>query len=213
MGYAIMSGDGAARFADDAILAGGVGYADADVVVFAGSAFAPDSDKRLILIDLGDECLADHVGEAGLPNVLGFARYRNGNDPASPLVELVRQEVHGDEVIVAARAFFEGLGLTVVVCADRVGRIVSRLVVPKYNSALRLLDDGLATQQDMDLTCKLGLGYPDGPIERVCRGGLEHHYARSKALFDVFPSQTNAPARQAIVARRRSLGRPQEYEA
>jgi 3-hydroxybutyryl-CoA dehydrogenase len=213
MKYAILTGDSGAQFADEAIMAGAGSHAEAGIVIHAGAPFAPDPARTLILVELGNECLADHVGEEGHANVLGFARYRNGSDAPSPLVELVRQDVHDDAILDAARTFFQQFGLRTVVSADRVGRIVSRLVVPKYNSALRLLDDGLATQGDMDLTCKLGLGYPDGPIERVVRGGLEHHYARSKALFDVFPSQSNAPARQAVVALRRSLGGHQECEA
>jgi 3-hydroxybutyryl-CoA dehydrogenase len=80
------------------------------------------------------------------------------------------------------------------------GRIVSRLVAPKYNAALRFLDEGLATQKDMDLTCKLGLGYPDGPIERVTRGGLANYYEVSRVLFDAFGTAAYAPPRRALVA-------------
>ena len=104
-----------------------------------------------------------HTGEAAGEegsNVLGFARYRNGSDAPSPLIELVRQPNTKPEAIAAARAVFEAAGFTVVVCADQAGRIVDRLVRPKYNAALRFLDEGLATAKDMDLTCRLGLGYP-----------------------------------------------------
>jgi len=207
MEYAILKGESDPRFADDAILAGAVTYEAAHIAIYAGAPFKADAAKKLILIELGEECLSEHVGEDGIANVLGFARYRNGNDPASSLVEVVRQDIHDEETVTLARAFFEGLGLRAAVSADQVGRIISRLVVPKYNSALRLLDEGLASQKDMDLTCKLGLGYPDGPIERVVRGGLEHHYLRSQALFEVYPSQSTAPARRAVVAYRRAVGR------
>ena len=81
---------------------------------------------------------------------------------------------------------FEAAGFTVVVCSDQVGRIIDRLVRPKYNAALRFLDEGLATAKDMDLTCRLGLGYPDGPIERVERGGLAYHHDVTTALFAVY---------------------------
>ena len=47
-----------------------------------------------------------------------------------------------------------------------------------------LLDEGLASAAAIDTTCRLGLGYPDGPIERVMRGGLAHHHDVSRALFD-----------------------------
>jgi 3-hydroxybutyryl-CoA dehydrogenase len=98
---------------------------------------------------------------------------------------------------------FEKVGLTVVVCTDQAGRIVDRLVRPKYNAALRFLDEGLATQRDMDLTCRLGLGYPEGPIERVSRGGLAYHYDVTKALFVVYGTLGYAPARRAVVAKQR----------
>ena len=60
------------------------------------------------------------------------------------------------------------------------------LVRPKYNDALRFLDEGLAAAADIDLTCRLGLGYADGPIERVERGGLVHHYDVSQRLFETY---------------------------
>ena len=90
-----------------------------------------------------------------------------------------------------------------VVCADQAGRIIDRLVRPKYNDALRLLDEGLASAADMDLTCRLGLGYRDGPIERVERGGLGYHGDISRALFDVYGTPAYAPARRAVVAKQR----------
>jgi 3-hydroxybutyryl-CoA dehydrogenase len=180
--------------------------ASADVAVYLGTPVVPDDSKAAILVELGTESLGTHTGEASGEegsNVLGFARYRNGSDAPSKLVELVRQPRTKDSAIAAAKAVLEGAGLTVVVCSDQPGRIIDRLVRPKYNAALRLLDEGLATAKDMDLTCRLGLGYPDGPIERVERGGLAHHHDVTKALFDVFGTAAYAPARRAVVAKQR----------
>lgn len=178
----------------------------APVAVYLGAALEPDAARAAILVELGTECLGVHTGEdAGAEgsNVLGFARYRNGDDPPSSLVELVRQPATAETSIAAARAVLEGAGLTVALCSDQPGRIVDRLVRPKYNAALRFLDEGLATAADMDLTCRLGLGYPDGPIERVVRGGLVHHHDVTLALFETFGSAAFAPARRAVVARAR----------
>lgn len=166
----------------------------------------PAGDDTVTLIELGTECLGVHTGEAGEgepANVVGFARYRNGDDAPSPLVELVRKPWTADGAIAAARAHFEGEGLTVVVCSDQAGRIVDRLVRPKYNAALRLLDEGLASQKDIDLTCRLGLGYADGPIERVVRGGLAQHHDVTHALFEAYGTPGYAPARRAVVAAQR----------
>lgn len=179
---------------------------DGEVAVYLGAPHVPEDAKAAILVELGSECLGVHTGEAEGEegsNVLGFARYCNGADAPSPLVELVRQPDTPEAAIAAARAVFEDAGLTVAVCTDQAGRIIDRLVRPKYNDALRLLDEGLASAADMDLTCRLGLGYPDGPIERVARGGLPHHHDICAALFETIGTPAFAPARRAVVAKAR----------
>ncbi len=189
----------------DPFLAGAA--AEADVVLYLGAPLVEDPGKAAILVELGHECLGvhtgEHAGEEG-SNVLGFARYRNGDDAPSNLIELVRQPNTQASAIEAAKAVFEAAGFEVALCADQAGRIIDRLVRPKYNDALRFLDEGLATAKDMDLTCRLGLGYPDGPIERVERGGLARHFEASKALHDVYGTPSYAPARRAVVAKQRS---------
>lgn len=206
MKYAIIKNGESRSFPDsDSVYEKAVNEGQAEVVIYSGTSFKPDVTKALILIELGDESLAEHTGEEGISNVLGFARYRNGDDAPSMLIELVKQANHSEQTILAAREFFQSHGFQVAVSADQIGRIINRLVLPKYNAAFRFLDEGLASQQDMDLTCKLGLGYPDGPIERVIRGGLHHHYARTKALFDTYGTPSYAPPRRAVVAARRIL--------
>ena len=96
-------------------------------------------------------------------------------------------------------------GFAVAVCGDQAGRIIDRLVRPKYNDALRFLDEGLATAKDMDLTSRMGLGYPDGLIERTERGGLARHHDITKALHEVYGTQAFVPARRAIVAKAREI--------
>ena len=187
---------------------------DGEVVVIigrnAGAALAdlPNREaKAAILVELGTESLGVHTGESrGTEgsNVLGFARFRLGDAAPSDLVELVRQPATPDGAIAAARAVLEGAGLKTAVCGDFAGRIIDRLVRPYYTAALRRLDEGLATADDMDLTLKLGLGYPEGPIALLERTGLEHHYDVTKALFEVYATPDYAPARRAVVAKQRA---------
>jgi 3-hydroxybutyryl-CoA dehydrogenase len=180
---------------------------DAKVIVYLGMPYQPDDDKTLILIELGTECLGvhtgEHAGEEG-SNILGFCRYRNGNDAPSNLIELVRQPASQPSSIDAAKTVFEVQGYEVALCSDQAGRIIDRLVRPQYNDALKFLDEGLATADDMDLTCRMGLGYPDGPIERVERGGLQYHYDVTQSLFEVYGTPAYAPARRAVVAKQRA---------
>lgn len=203
--YAVTGGPSRSFPTGDAFLAGASATGDV-LVVLSGGSVPADSTHAAVLVELHHGSLGEHTGETNGEegsNVLGFARWRNGDDPPSALVELVVQKNTKPEAIGAARAVFEAAGLTIAVCTDQPGRILDRLLRPKYNAALRFLDEGLATQPDMDLTCKLGLGYPDGPIERLLRGGLHHHHEASAALFEAFGTPGYAPARRSVVAARR----------
>lgn len=187
--------------------------ANGDVVILigekAGDALS-DIDagsKTAVLVELGSECLGVHTGESRAKegsNVLGFARFRLGDGDPSNLVELVRQPGTPESAIKAAKDVLEGAGLKVAVCFDFAGRIIDRLVRPYYNAALRRLDEGLATADDMDLTLKLGLGYPEGPIALLERTGLAHHFDVTQSLFEAYGESPYAPARRARVAKARA---------
>jgi len=175
----------------------------------AGAAFGKFKDREgkiAILIELGTECLGAHTGEErGLEgsNVLGFSRFRLGAAEPSRLVELVRQPRTAEAAVTAARQVFESAGLQVAVCGDFAGRIIDRLVRPYYNAALRRLDEELASAADLDTTLRLGLGYPEGPIELLERTGLAQHCDVTQSLFEAYGDAAYAPARRARVAKQR----------
>jgi len=186
---------------------------EGDIVIIlgdnAGKALQtlPDAARKTaILIELGAESLGVHTGEARGDegsNVLGFARFRLGAAPPSALVELVRQPRSTEAAVAAAKDIFEAAGLQVALCGDFDGRILERLVRPYYNAALRRLDEGLASADDLDTTLRLGLGYPEGPIALLERTGLEHHYDVTQALYEALGDPAYAPARRARVAKSR----------
>ncbi len=189
----------------------------ADVVIAIGSRVGKHAsslprwkDKTAVLLELGTECLGIYTGESRGEegsNVLGFARFRLGNSEPSDLIELVRQPRTRVAAIAAAKQVFEEAGLQVAVCGDFAGRIIDRLVRPYYNSALRRLDEGLASADDLDTTLRLGLGYPEGPIALLDRTGLAHHYDVTQALFEAYGDAAYAPARRARVAKQRSAAK------
>lgn len=191
---------------------GGSTEGEVQLVIGAGAGGAlhtlRDGDRKAaVLIELGAECLGVHTGERRGEegsNVLGFARYRLGDAEPTSLVELVRQPRSKPEAIAAARAVLEGAGLVVAVCNDFPGRIVDRLIRPYFNSALRRLDEGLATADDLDTTLRLGLGYPEGPIALLERTGLAAHFEVTQALYEALGDAAFAPARRAQVAKTRA---------
>ena len=163
-------------------------------------------DKVAVIIELGTESLGVYTGESRAEegsNVLGFARFRLGEAEPTNLVELVRQPRTSNTALAAAKTVIEDAGLQVAICGDFSGRIIDRLVRPYYNAALRRLDEGLATADDLDTTLKLGLGYPEGPIALLERTGLAHHFDVTQALFEAYGEQPYAPARRARVAKLR----------
>ena len=163
-------------------------------------------DKVAVIIELGAESLGVHTGESRAEegsNAVGFARFRLGDAEPTNLVELVRQPRTSDAALAAAKQLFEGAGMQVAVCGDFAGRIIDRLVRPYYNAALRRLDEGLATADDLDTTLRLGLGYPEGPIALLERTGLAHHCEVTQALYEATGEQPYAPARRAQVAKLR----------
>jgi 3-hydroxybutyryl-CoA dehydrogenase len=188
---------------------------DAKIVIIVGEniqeAFLKIPDPKqydLILLELHLGCLGEHTGESmgsEGSNVLGFARFRMGNDPPSQLIELVKQPYSNANSIQLAKAFFESQQFIVAVCADTPGRIVNRLIRPYLNAVLRRLDDGLATASDMDLTLKLGLGYPEGPLSLLSRSGLAEHAYVSEYLFNALGKDTFFPARRAQVATKNNI--------
>jgi 3-hydroxybutyryl-CoA dehydrogenase len=188
--------------------------ASGDVAILIGAgagaayrAMADAAAPTAVLIELGTECLGVHTGEdrgkeGG--NTLGFARFRLGDAEPTNLVELVKQPGTRPEALAAARAVLEGAGLVVAVCNDFPGRILDRLLRPYFNATLRRLDEGLATAEDMDITLRLGLGYPEGPIALLHRTGLAAHHDVSQALYEALGDPAYAPARRAQVAKQRA---------
>jgi 3-hydroxybutyryl-CoA dehydrogenase len=193
----------------------------AEVIILAGSdagfalAGLDTAGKRAVLVELGTECLGVWTGESRGEegsNVLGFSRFRLGKQQASDLVEIVRQPATEPDALDAAREIFESAGLQTAICNDMPGRIVDRLVRPYFNSALQALDEQLATADDLDLTVRLGLGYPEGPISLLEDSGLKAHFEISPALYEALGEQVLLPARRAQVAWLRAAERAAALE-
>ena len=113
--------------------------------------------------------------------------------PAMGLIELVRAISSSDETMAFGRAFGVVLGKTTVESRDRAGFIVNALLIPYLNGAIRMLEHGFATREDIDTAVHLGLNHPMGPLQLIDLIGLDTHLFIANVLFEEFKEPTFAP--------------------
>ncbi|HEV2281604.1 MAG TPA: 3-hydroxybutyryl-CoA dehydrogenase [bacterium] len=106
--------------------------------------------------------------------------------PVMKPVELVRGFLTSDETLAAARAFCETVGKTVVVCKDSPGFIVNLLLVPYLLDAVRALELGVASREDIDTAVQLGLNHPMGPLTLLDFVGIDTTYYIAEAMYQEF---------------------------
>src|SRR5438105_4395799 len=113
--------------------------------------------------------------------------------PMMALVEIVRPLTASDETIAEARAFAEACGKTPVEVKDQAGFIVNALLFPYLNNAVRLLENGVASREDIDEAMKGGCNFPMGPLALLDLVGLDTSLAIIEALYAEFCDPNYAP--------------------
>ncbi|MEW5991110.1 MAG: 3-hydroxyacyl-CoA dehydrogenase NAD-binding domain-containing protein [Chloroflexota bacterium] len=93
--------------------------------------------------------------------------------PVMPLVELIRGAATTDETEASIRELTTALGKQLIVSADRPGFIVNRILMPLLAEAMRTLEEGTGTADDIDTGAKVGLNHPMGPLELADFIGLD----------------------------------------
>ena len=106
--------------------------------------------------------------------------------PVMRLIEYVRTLTTSDETLDEARAFGESLGKRIIVSKDRAGFIVNFLLIPYLTEAIRMLEQGFASREDIDVGMMLGTSYPMGPFTLLDFVGLDTTLYIADVLFDEF---------------------------
>ena len=106
--------------------------------------------------------------------------------PVMKLVEVVRTIATDPAVYEEMVAFGVKLGKTAVRANDSTGFIVNRLLVPYLLDAVRALEEGVGSIDDIDNSMKLGCGHPMGPLTLLDFVGLDTTYYISQIMFDEF---------------------------
>jgi 3-hydroxybutyryl-CoA dehydrogenase len=97
--------------------------------------------------------------------------------PLMRLVEIIRGYYTSDETVAATTALAKKMGkVTVEVKKDTPGFIVNRIMTPHFLEAIKMLEEGIATAEDIDTAVKNGLNYPMGPFELMDLTGIDIAY-------------------------------------
>ena len=121
--------------------------------------------------------------------------------PMMSLVEIVRPLTASDETVAEVLAFAKACGKDPVEVKDRAGFIVNALLFPYLNNAVRMLENGTASRDDIDTAMKGGCNFPMGPLALLDLVGLDTSLSILDALYDEFrdPNYAAVPALRRMV--------------
>jgi 3-hydroxybutyryl-CoA dehydrogenase len=113
--------------------------------------------------------------------------------PVMKLVEVVVALDTAPETVDVAQSFASGIGKQPIQTKDRSGFIVNMLLVPYLMAAVRMVEDGFASREDIDEGMRLGCGHPMGPLTLCDFIGLDVLYAVCDSLYEEFKRPEYAP--------------------
>jgi len=113
--------------------------------------------------------------------------------PVMKLVEVVRTIATSDETFHIVYDFAKSLGKEPIRTQDNSGFIVNRLLVPYILDAVRALEAGVGTKEDIDKGMELGCGHPMGPLKLLDFVGLDTTYAIAEIMFEEYRETRFAP--------------------
>lgn len=121
--------------------------------------------------------------------------------PMMSLVEIVRPLTASDETVAEVTAFATACGKDPVEVKDRAGFIVNALLFPYLNNAVRMLENGTASRDDIDTAMKGGCNFPMGPLALLDLVGLDTSLSILDALYEEFrdPNYAAVPALRRMV--------------
>jgi len=114
--------------------------------------------------------------------------------PPSKLLELVRADTTGEETLATMKEFGRSLGKETLVAKDTPGFIFNYLLIALTRAAERLLENGVASADDIDKSMTLGLGHPIGPLALADFNGLDVGYMVSLAMYERSKDPCLAPS-------------------
>ncbi len=150
-------------------------------------------DEAIIATNTSTLPIIDMAMETHRPELVVGVHFFNPA-PMMALVEIIKSLVSSDETVAEVKAFAESCGKSPVVVEDRAGFIVNALLFPYLNNAVRMLENGTASREDIDVAMKGGCNFPMGPFALLDLVGLDTSVAILDALYDEFRDSNFSPA-------------------
>ena len=137
-------------------------------------------------------CITELAAATTRPDKVGGLHFFNPV-PLMKLVEVIRALTTSNETYNELFSFAQAVGKEPITAPDKGGFIVNRLLVPYLLDAIRCVEDGLGSVEDIDKGMKLGCGHPMGPLTLLDFVGLDTTYFIANIMFDEFREQRFAP--------------------
>ena len=130
--------------------------------------------------------------------------------PIMRLVEIIRGYETSDETVATATEISKKMGkVTVEIKKDTPGFIVNRVMIPHFIEAIKIVEEGIASIEDVDTAVKNGLNYPMGPFELMDLTGIDIAYFVTEYFYKELnkESKWSAPGLMKNIIRAGKLGR------
>jgi len=170
-------------------------FSDCDLVI---EAVPEEMDIKKAVFEQLDKICPEHAilaTNTSVLSVIDIAAATNRADkvlgmhfanpvPVMKVLEIVRTIATSDETLETSKSIGESLGKIVVVAKDEPGFLINRIFTPLLLNAVRMLESGSATKEDIDTIVKEGLGHPMGPLTLLDLIGIDTVYRGASDIYN-----------------------------
>jgi 3-hydroxybutyryl-CoA dehydrogenase len=137
-------------------------------------------------------CVAEIAGATKRPDKVLGMHFANPV-PVTRILEMIKTIATSEATIADGKSFGASIGKTVVLTKDLPGFISNRIFSSFLLNAVRLVQEGIATPEDIDTVFKLGVGHAMGPLETLDFVGIDTVYNGAKAMYEELHDPQYAP--------------------
>jgi 3-hydroxybutyryl-CoA dehydrogenase len=159
--------------------------------------------KAILATNTSVLCVAEIAGATKRPDKVLGMHFANPV-PVTKILEMIKTIATSEATVADGKSFGASIGKTVVLTKDLPGFISNRIFSSFLLNAVRLVQEGIATPEDIDTVFKLGVGHAMGPLETLDFVGIDTVYRGAKAMYEELHDPQYAPP--PLLTRMMALG-------